>query len=89
MVGAAVEAMTSHLRDVGKPAAASTPPAVTPGGSTRSRARAIAQALDCRPGEVVFASGGTEADNLALKGIHWQRAAALGPGPGTGPSRPR
>ena len=33
----------------------------------------IAQALSCRPGEVVFTSGGTESDNLALKGIHWAR----------------
>jgi cysteine desulfurase len=29
----------------------------------------IAAALDCRPGEVVLTSGGTEADNLAVKGI--------------------
>ena len=35
----------------------------------------IAQALGCRPGEVVFTSGGTEADNLAVKGIHWARLA--------------
>jgi cysteine desulfurase len=33
----------------------------------------IAQALNCRPGEVVFTSGGTEADNLALKGLFWSR----------------
>lgn len=33
----------------------------------------IARALGCRPGEVVFTSGGTEADNLALKGLFWKR----------------
>src|ERR1700760_1089034 len=33
----------------------------------------IARALGCRPGEVVFTSGGTEADNLALKGLYWNR----------------
>ncbi|HET8896358.1 MAG TPA: aminotransferase class V-fold PLP-dependent enzyme, partial [Protaetiibacter sp.] len=33
-------------------------------------ARAIvAEQLGCRPSEVVFTSGGTEADNLAIKGI--------------------
>jgi len=29
----------------------------------------VAEQLGCRPSEVVFTSGGTEADNLALKGI--------------------
>jgi len=31
--------------------------------------RTVAEHLGCRPGEVVFTSGGTEADNLAVKGI--------------------
>jgi cysteine desulfurase len=35
----------------------------------------VAQVLGCRPGEVVFTSGGTEADNLALKGLYWARRA--------------
>lgn len=29
----------------------------------------VAHQLDCRPAEVVFTSGGTEADNLALRGV--------------------
>ena len=36
----------------------------------------IAAALGARPSEVVFTSGGTEADNLAVKGITWARRAA-------------
>jgi cysteine desulfurase len=36
----------------------------------------IAAALDANPSEVVFTSGGTEADNLAVKGIFWARRAA-------------
>lgn len=33
----------------------------------------IAASLGARPSEVVFTSGGTEADNLAVKGVHWGR----------------
>lgn len=37
---------------------------------------ATAKALNCRPAEVTFTSGGTEADNLAVKGIALARQAA-------------
>ena len=36
----------------------------------------VADALGARPSEVVFTSGGTESDNLALKGLYWTRVAA-------------
>jgi cysteine desulfurase len=36
----------------------------------------VAAALGARPSEVVFTSGGTESDNLAVKGIFWSRRAA-------------
>jgi cysteine desulfurase len=35
----------------------------------------IAAAYGARPSEVVFTSGGTEADNLAVKGLYWARQA--------------
>jgi cysteine desulfurase len=39
----------------------------------------IAQAYGARPSEVIFTSGGTEADNLAIKGLFWSRRGPVGP----------
>ncbi|MCE0764031.1 cysteine desulfurase [Pseudonocardia kujensis] len=36
----------------------------------------IAAAVGARPSEVVFTTGGTESDNLAVKGLFWARRAA-------------
>ncbi|MEU6537689.1 cysteine desulfurase family protein [Streptomyces sp. NPDC047000] len=36
----------------------------------------LAEALGARPSEVVYTSGGTEADNLAVKGLYWSRRDA-------------
>ncbi|WP_026932400.1 cysteine desulfurase family protein [Glycomyces tenuis] len=36
----------------------------------------IGEALGAKPSEVVFTGSGTEADNLAVKGLHWARRAS-------------
>ena len=38
----------------------------------------IAASLGARPSEVIFTSGGTEADNLAVKGLFWLRCTGAG-----------
>ncbi|MGA1810999.1 cysteine desulfurase family protein [Frondihabitans sp. 4ASC-45] len=65
----ALEAMWPYLTgDFGNPSSRHTV------GESAARAlegarSAVASWLGCRPGEVVFTAGGTEADNLAIKGI--------------------
>ncbi|WP_341927706.1 cysteine desulfurase family protein [Nocardioides psychrotolerans] len=72
MVPAAVDALTAHLLDVGNPSSLHASGRRARRIVEESR-ETIAQAVNCRPGEVVFTAGGTEADNLALKGIFWAR----------------
>ena len=75
MLPVAIEAMTQHLREVGN--ASSLHASGRNARRVVEEAReTIAQAMNCRPSEVVFTSGGTEADNLAIKGIYWSRRAA-------------
>lgn len=75
MLPEAVEAMTAVFGDPGN--------ASSLHGSGRTARRrleeareAIAAALGARPSEVIFTGGGTEADNLAVKGIYWARRRA-------------
>ncbi len=74
MAPAAIEAMAAHLGDVGNPSSLHASGRGARRLVEESRER-IAQAMNCRPGEVVFTSGGTESDNLAIKGIFWARRA--------------
>jgi cysteine desulfurase len=72
---AAVEAMTAQLAATGNPSSLHASGRHARRIVEESREK-IAQALNCRPGEVVFTSGGTESDNLALKGLYWSRRNA-------------
>src|SRR3954468_21880096 len=75
MVPAAVEAMTAHLLEVGNPSSLHASGRNARRVVEESRER-IAEALGARPSEVVFTSGGTESDNLAVKGLYWARREA-------------
>jgi cysteine desulfurase len=75
MLPEAVAAMTAALSDVGNASSLHT--------SGRRARRVIeearediADALGARPSEVIFTAGGTESDNLAVKGLYWARHQA-------------
>ena len=68
----AVAAMTEQLTRIGNPSSLHAAGRAARRVVEESRER-IAAALNARPGEVVFTSGGTESDNLALKGLFWAR----------------
>lgn len=75
MLPEAIEAMTAQLTVTGNASA------LHAAGRRARRAveearETLADALGGRPSEVVFTSGGTEADNLAVKGLYWQRRDA-------------
>ena len=70
----AIAAMTAQLTRTGNPSSLHAPGRAARRSVEESR-ETIARALGCRPGDVVFTSGGTEADNLAVKGIFWARRA--------------
>jgi cysteine desulfurase len=74
MVPAAVAAMAAELGEVGNASSLHASGRRARRVVEESR-ETIASVLGCRPGEVVFTSGGTEADNLAVKGVYWSRRA--------------
>ena len=74
MYAEAVASMTAQLTLLGNPSSLHAHGRAARRVVEESR-ETIARALSCRPGEVVFTSGGTESDNLALKGLFWARRA--------------
>src|SRR4051794_38595544 len=74
MLPEAVTAVADALGDLGNASSLH-------GSGRRARRRveesreALAAALGARPSEVVLTAGGTESDNLAVKGIYWARRA--------------
>ncbi|KAA9377153.1 cysteine desulfurase [Microbispora cellulosiformans] len=68
----AIEAMTAQLGQVGNPSSLHAAGRRARRVVEESR-ETIAGSLGARPSEVVFTAGGTEADNLAIKGLFWAR----------------
>ncbi|HTS95407.1 MAG TPA: cysteine desulfurase family protein [Streptosporangiaceae bacterium] len=75
MLPEALEAMTEELAQLGNPSSLHNAGRRARRVVEESREQ-IAAVYGARPSEVVFTSGGTEADNLAVKGLCWARWAA-------------
>ena len=75
MLTAAVQAMTEQMARVGNPSSLHAAGRESRRNVEEAREE-IAAALGARPSEVIFTGGGTESDNLAVKGIFWSRRDA-------------
>lgn len=75
MVPAAIEAMNSAFAQAGNASSLHASGRRTRRIIEESR-ESIAEILGARPSEILFTSGGTESDNLAVKGIFWARREA-------------
>ena len=75
MLPEAINAMTAHLGSTGN--ASSLHAAGRRARRVVEESReTLARALGARPSEIVLAGGGTESDNLAVKGLYWLRRDA-------------
>jgi len=72
MLPEAVEAYAIAARHVGNASSLHAPGRRARRMVEEARER-VAASLGARPSEVIFTSGGTESDNLAVKGIFWAR----------------
>jgi cysteine desulfurase len=71
---AAFKAITSQLQELGNPSSLHTHGRATRKALEDAR-EAIAQHVSCLPSEVIFTASGTEANNIALKGLWWNGKA--------------
>jgi cysteine desulfurase len=74
MLPEAIEAMTAELGRLGNPSSLHNAGRRARRVVEESREQ-VAEVFGARPSEVVFTSGGTEADNLAVKGLYWARSS--------------
>ncbi|HTJ35905.1 MAG TPA: cysteine desulfurase family protein [Dactylosporangium sp.] len=75
MLPEALDAYVATAREVGNASSLHAPGRQARRRVEESRER-VAAALVTRPSEVIFTGGGTESDNLAVKGIFWARRGA-------------
>ncbi|MEV4808325.1 cysteine desulfurase family protein [Micromonospora avicenniae] len=76
MLDEALEAYVATAREVGNASSLHAAGRQARRRVEESRER-VAAVLGARPSEVIFTGGGTESDNLAVKGIFWARRASV------------
>jgi cysteine desulfurase len=81
---AAIAAMTEELAQLGNPSSLHAAGRRARRVVEESREE-IAAVFGARPSEIIFTSGGTEANNLAIKGLYWSRSAPTTAPPATSP----
>ena len=85
MLPEALAAMTEELGQLGNPSSLHNAGRRARRVVEEAREQ-IAEVFGARPSEVIFTSGGTEADNLAVKGLYWARRASGASPSGSGRS---
>ena len=75
MLPEAIAAMTEELAQLGNPSSLHNAGRRARRVVEESREQ-LAEVFGARASEIIFTSGGTEADNLAVKGLFWARRAA-------------
>ena len=67
-----LECFTEHLQNLGNPSSVHSSGQMIRRALEEAR-ESVARSVDCNRSEVIFTAGGTESDNLAIKGLYWER----------------
>ncbi len=63
-----LECFTEHLQNLGNPSSVHSSGQMIRRALEEAR-ESVARSVDCNRSEVIFTAGGTESDNLAIKGL--------------------
>lgn len=66
------ECYAEHLQNLGNPSSVHSTGQKIRRALEEAR-ESVARSVNCNRSEVIFTAGGTESDNLAIKGLYWQR----------------
>ncbi len=72
----ALSEFNRHLKEIGNPSSLHIYGRETRRALEEAREK-LAKFIGCAPGEIIFTASGTEADNLAIKGLYWKSGKKL------------